>query len=173
MPISTSTASFFVELLRTREWQSNALLFPLGTTQVVIPMFPRNSIVRTIFTPPQGVYGLVAYGAVFGINMLPDVFTFTYTAWGSRIYTGTCSNSIIGIELAFFLPVTEQQPIIVSIANTTALLQYFEFNWRYLEVRTEVEYRKLIEFIERVAVSQKAEAELTEIKEILKRMENR
>ena len=173
MPISTSVASFFVELLRTREWQNYSNLFPLGTTQTVVPLFPRNTTVWTTFTPPTGVYCHIVYGAVFGINMLPDVFTFSYQAWGSRLYSGICTNSIIGVELAFFLPVTDQQPVIVAATNTTALFQYFEINWRMLVVSTEVEYDKLVEFLERAAVSQKAEAELAEIKEILKRMENR
>ncbi len=171
MPISTSTASFFVELLRSREWRQYSNLFPLGTTQVLIPAFPRNQTIWTTFRPPSDIYCHVVYGAVFGINMLPDVFTFTYQAWGSRIYSGTCTSSILGVELAFLLPVTQQQPVLVAATNITALLQYFEINWRYLVVRTEVEYKQMVEFLERLAVSKKMEDDIAEVRAILARIE--
>ncbi len=171
MPITTSTPSFFIELLRTREWRQYSNLFPYGTTQLIIPVFPRNQTIWTIYRPPGGIYAYILYGAVFGINMLPDVFTYTYNTWGSQIYSGTVTQSVIGIELASFIPITDQQTVQVSATNTTNLLQYFELLWRFLVIRTEAEWQKMVDVLERVAVSLKSEAYLAEIKEILKRME--
>jgi len=122
-----------------------------GGIQVIVPVFPPNTTSAYTVTPPTSAYALITYRVSFGAAMVPNVFTGWFEHAGRHRYIGTITNTVIRDGLEWYLVITDNEPLRVSVTNVSGLNQYFEEISQFALVPSRDDYLMILEALDILA----------------------
>ena len=122
-----------------------------GGHQTIVPFFPPARTASHSVVPGEGTYALIAYKTIFGSNMVPSAFTGTIQHAGRHYYTGTLTASVIDNGLEYYMVITYEHPLMVSITNISGLNQYFEEISEFVPVSNKETYDAIVGALDKLA----------------------
>lgn len=147
-----------IEYLLTQQRPGGGWLVYRGGLQVVIPVFPPGATVNYAVTPLADVYAQLGWATRFGTDMVPNSFFASCQQYGSRVFSGIVSQRVIADSIDYFIMVTDSEPTLLSITNTSPLNQYCEVIGDFLVIGSDDDYAKVLEALARLGTSSKSEA---------------
>ena len=120
-----------------------------AASQIRIENFVPGATIGYTVLPLFNRYALIGWRAIYSPSIVPGSFSISYTQYGSRQLSGVMTDIFITEGLDYLLFITNDQPGIFSITNTTPLVQTFESLTNYLDVVLESDYKIILEALTR------------------------
>ena len=134
-----------IDYLLTIRRPSGGWMTYQGAVQLVIPNFPPQTTLSYTVVPLAGTYAQIAWSLRFGNDMVPDAFSGYIQQGGSKAYTGLITQRLIDYGSNVMAVVTNAEPTLAYLTNTTALVQRYETIGQFLVVNTEQDLATLLD----------------------------
>ena len=154
-----------IEYLLSRPRGDGYLVTQSGT-QTIIPSFPAQTEI-TLTSGPLGTdFANIAYESRLHPRVVPDAFWGVAEYTGHRVVSGVITSLLFPNMIESFLVVTRKQQAVLTIRNRTNIPQFYGGLAVVLIVRTEEDYKSVLQELERVG-SQKMESLASEANQLL------
>lgn len=159
-----------IDWLCTLRQPGGGNLVAIDAIQILVPVFPPNTLLTINAGPIDEDYGQIIYYFRFGLQMVPNAFRGTLSIWGHRPLTGIWTQSVLETEFTGFRWVTASQSSQLQMTNITGLNQVFEFDYSSVRISTEADYYLVLEALDRLGSSAKSETLQQEANLLLRQM---
>lgn len=156
-----------VEWLCTLRRPGGGYLVAIDAIQILIPIFPPNTIMTFSAGPIASDYGQIVYYFRFGPQMVPDVFEGTLQIWGHRALTGIWTQMVLDTELHGFRWVTQAEPAFFHFRNISGLNQVFEGGYSSVRISSEQDFESVTDALMHMSTSAKSEQLAEECRDLL------
>jgi len=148
---------YVVEYLLAQQRPGGSYLVRQGGNQVLIPIVPPYTEVILQVFPGGGDYAELVYETYFSSEMVPGAFFAWAQHFGAKSSEGVLTGGVLANPLNGFVFVSAAQPALALIRNITPLNQFYCGHAFSLTIASEEDYKRVLETLDRLATSVKAE----------------
>jgi len=114
-----------VEILLASKGPASKPLVKLEGMFVTIAQFPPLTTVNTTIAPPPGNYGMIIWSLAISGAIVPNSFYHKLTHSGLSFTDTAVEEFFVGNWQTMWFPVTQSDPILDTLINTTTMYQYY------------------------------------------------
>ena len=126
-----------IEYINSLVGPGGAQLATQAARQDVIELYPPQHSQAFVTFPAAGTWANIVYAYSLGVQMIPNVFEFNLSYGGGVLTSGVLTQDYFEKPIDFFMVVTQNYPITLTLVNRDIISHYFEANLLYLNVPTK------------------------------------
>ena len=145
---------YVIEYLLSLRRPAGGSLVYQGGSQTVIPIVPPNSQFLLEVFPFAGDYFDIIFSSYVDPAVVPGVFFSWGQYFGSKVIEGTLTTGFMTYQLDSFIYISEAEPAITLLRNTTGLNQFYAGVAHYIAIANERDYDAVLDALKEVGTNE-------------------
>ena len=142
---------YVIDYLTCLESPGGGRLLKPAFSQVYIPAFPPNTYVSWTTAPQDTEYCAIGFALVVGTAVVPNAFQAWIQQYGSRLYEGIITQTVLGMPLEVIYFMSKAWPAYAKIQNLTNVGQFFESLQFYLIVANQADLATVMDHLKHLS----------------------